>query len=103
MSNKINGLVTISRPSTGATDLDDDSSVIEITIKDEASRVEFVSMRMRLADFAECVTGLAMRPAQGEVRGLHLVGRKHRVGSVMVPFPEAFRKHLHGMGERQPG
>lgn len=63
------GTICISRPSRG-----DNKDVIELILKDDASRVQFLKVRMDPADFAMALTGLAFRPVELEVQCLDKVG-----------------------------
>lgn len=58
--------VTISRRSDG---------LITIEVLDEASRARFLDLEMTLEAFAQAITGLSFQEADGEVRGLEVVGK----------------------------
>ena len=77
---KIEAEVTISRRS-GYTEH------INISIKDRASRTEFVDLAMSLEDFALCLTGRSSVPATGEVRGLANIGLMKEVESRTARCP----------------
>ena len=63
---KVNVKVTVSRASNDR---------VYIRVEDETSRIEFLDVGMTLEDFGSLITGLAYRPASGEVRNLENVGK----------------------------
>lgn len=48
------GKLTISRPSYG-----DNREKINIVVRDQASRLKFLSIEIDYADFTKCITGLS--------------------------------------------
>lgn len=78
----MDGQITISRPSSYG-----DEEYVEISVVDESSRVEFVEIRVKLADFARCVTGMGHTAMTFGVRGLHLVGTRIETKTEVVPRP----------------
>lgn len=74
----MNGNITISR-------VHDSDKYIEISITDEANRIEFVVTRLTLEAFAQCVTGLGHVECQIETRRLDLVGKRIEHKSEIIP------------------
>jgi hypothetical protein len=62
--------LSISRPSYG-----DGRRKINLTIQDDASRVQFVDLEINLEHMMEALTGLSHCPCEVEVRGLAYVGK----------------------------
>ena len=79
---KINTKLTISRPNSN-----DGDSYIAVRIEDCTSGVEFVNLRIGLAEFAEALTGLSYMECTAEVRGLTVVGMKkeREHASILLP------------------
>jgi len=69
MSKTLDGKLSISRPSGS------DEPYIKIAIEDKLSRVEFLEINIPLEEFAEALTGLALRPVTLKVRSLDKVGK----------------------------
>lgn len=65
------GKLTTSRPSYG-----DNREKINIVVRDQASRLKFLSIEIDYADFAKCITGLSEVDCELEVSGLENVGKK---------------------------
>lgn len=61
--------------------------VINIRLRDKASRTEFVDVQMTLEDFASAVTGLAAVDVFGDVRGLDRVGKVKVLESRQTTYP----------------
>lgn len=78
MTKKIQCSVTISRNS---------HDEITITIRDQASRINFVSATMTPDAFALAVTGLAEQPATAEVFGLEHVGKRKIMEQRVAVYP----------------
>lgn len=70
MNEQITTKISITRPSYS----DDEKRCIKISIKDEASRIQFLTIEIDPADFAEALTGLAEVECKGIVKGLDKVG-----------------------------
>jgi hypothetical protein len=68
----LKGNLTISRPNGGRSD---ESPHISIKIRDATSRIDFVTIEVPLANFAEALTGLSEVEARLTVRGLGNVGK----------------------------
>jgi hypothetical protein len=68
----LKGNLTISRPSGGR---HDDRACISITIRDATSRIDFATIEVPLALFAEALTGLSEVEGSLTVRGLRNVGK----------------------------
>lgn len=64
---KFNGTISISRNS---------NDLINIRIKDDPSRTEFIDVEMSMEDFAHAITGLSGVAVEGEVRGLDRIGKE---------------------------
>lgn len=54
---------------------DDDQGCMEVRIFDESSSKRFVTVRISLKDFCNCITGLYNVPCVGEVNGLDKIGK----------------------------
>lgn len=63
--------LTISRPSGGGGE-----PYISLAVHDELSGMQFLDMRIGLADFSEAITGMGYVAAKGEVRGLQNIGKQ---------------------------
>jgi len=63
--------LNISRPQYG-----DGRKKIEVSIRCALSGIEFVSMQIDPAEFAEALTGLSRRPGEAEIHGLEYVGKE---------------------------
>ena len=68
----LKGNLTISRPNGGR---HDDGSCISIKIRVATSRIDFLTVEVPLASFAEALTGLSEVEAMLTVRGLGNVGK----------------------------
>jgi hypothetical protein len=75
----LQGTITISRPQGR------DVSWIEITLHDELSGVEFATVYIDPANFAEALTGLGHVPCKFDLRP-SLVGKKAEHKEEIVPF-----------------
>lgn len=63
-------------------------TAVVIEVQDESSGVQFLRLRLSIADFAEAVmTGLSHRPCEMELRGLDVVGMVCEHKSVEIAFP----------------
>jgi hypothetical protein len=60
---------------------------IEIRIQDDNSRANFFEGRMKLADFAEAVTGLGYQDIEFKVYGLKVIGLNWESKPVPIPIP----------------
>lgn len=80
----MNGQITISRPQRS-----DDRKYIQIEFHDGSSGVNFLTVRVDLADFAETLTGLARNPCEFELRP-ELVGKIHQHKEEFVPCKERY-------------
>jgi len=78
----IPGTVSIGRWSDGT---------IRIEIRDELSRVKFVSATMSPEAFAHAVTGLAEQDAELEVHGLEYVGKRKVTEKRQIACPLEWR------------
>lgn len=65
----------------------DSNNMINIRLRDKASRTEFVDVQMTLEDFASAVTGLAELNVVGTVRGLEQVGKVRVLESRQTIYP----------------
>ncbi|CAK7037105.1 hypothetical protein [Providencia rettgeri] len=65
------GKLTISRPSYG-----DNREKINIVVRDQASRLKFLSIEIDYADFTKCITGLSEVSCDLIVNELENVGKK---------------------------
>jgi len=65
------------------------NNMINIRIRDNDSRTEFVDVEMTLEDFASAVTGLAAVDVVGDVRGLDRVGKVKVLESRQTTYPGA--------------
>ena len=63
---KIKANISISRSS---------NDMVNLTLADEASGIQFVDMQISLSDYARIITGLSHVEIEGEVRGLENVGK----------------------------
>jgi len=63
---KFNGKISISR---------NNHNEINIRIRDDAARLEFLDVKMTPEDFTFLITGQAHVPITGEVKGLDVVGK----------------------------
>lgn len=63
------------------------NDMINIRLRDKASRAEFVDVQMTLEDFASAVTGLAEVDVIGDVRGLDKVGKVKVLESRQTVYP----------------
>lgn len=81
---KIKANITISRPSGF------DNEIIRIAIGDESSRVQFVTLDIALADFAEALTGLASVKCDAEVKDLDVVGleKERKQETIIISITE---------------
>ena len=68
----LKGNLTISRPNGGRSD---ENPCISIKVRDATSRIDFVTIEVPLANFAEALTGLSEVEARLTVRGLDNVGK----------------------------
>jgi len=80
---KINGKITISRPSGSGCDY------IAIGIYDDDANIRFCEARIKYAYFAQLVTGLAHVDCDLEVIGLQNVGKKREWKKLEFPFDGA--------------
>lgn len=78
--NNFKGNISITRSS---------DNMINIRLRDKASRTEFVDVQMTLEDFASAVTGLAEVGVVGTVRGLEKVGKVRVLESRQTVYPGA--------------
>lgn len=78
--NNFKGNISITRSS---------NNMINIRLRDKASRTEFVDVQMTLEDFASAVTGLAELNVVGTVRGLEKVGKVRVLESRQTIYPGA--------------
>ena len=60
---------------------------INIRVRDKASKIEFLDVRMSKEDFADCITGLAELEVKGAVRGLKNIGKTRIQESRQALFP----------------
>lgn len=67
MNRKIKANISISRSS---------NDMINFTLRDEASGIQFVDMKMTMVNYAQLITGLSHVEIEGEVRGLANVGKR---------------------------
>jgi hypothetical protein len=63
---KIKANISISRSS---------NNMVNLTLTDEASGIQFVDMQISMSDYASIITGLSHVEIEGEVRGLENVGK----------------------------
>lgn len=77
-----NGRVTISRTSKGQ---------VEITIRDNTSRISFAKCILTPHQFAEAITGLSETPCVLETTGLENVGKSKEVYQKVFLIPEGQR------------
>lgn len=76
----LEGSITISRPSS------DGRKYIQIEIKDEGSRIKFVTVKVKLSDFAEALTGLSYMPCRFNTRGLDIIGKVKEAKTITFKF-----------------
>ena len=76
--NNFKGNISIARSS---------NNMINIRLRDKASRTEFVDVQMTLEDFASAVTGLSEVGVVGTVRGLEKVGKVRVLESRQTVYP----------------
>lgn len=50
--------------------------MVNVSLRDEASGIQFVDMQMTMENYAQLVTGLSHVEIEGEVRGLENVGKR---------------------------
>lgn len=62
----INARISISRNS---------DDMVNVTLIDDASNIQFVDMSLSMVDYAKLITGLSHVEITGEVRGLEYVGK----------------------------
>lgn len=65
----------------------DSNNMINIRLRDKASRTEFVDVQMTLEDFALAMTGRAEADVIGDVRGLGRVGKVKVLESRQTVYP----------------
>ena len=65
----------------------DDKKEICIEIEDKSSHTKFISVKMSMSDFAECVTGLSNCAGVGNVRGLDRIGKIMEHKEIIFPIP----------------
>lgn len=65
----------------------DSNNMINIRLRDKASRTEFVDVQMTLEDFALAMTGRAEADVIGDVRGLDRVGKVKVLESRQTVYP----------------
>lgn len=63
-----------------------DGDFIEVRIRDEKSFIEFVTVKVELAEFAQAITGLAAVPCELETRGLDKVGKYRHHDKISFPI-----------------
>lgn len=81
---KINPTISIGKVSGN------DEDYMELTIRDEASNISFVKVKVELAEFMKALTGLYdTKCISGEVRGLENVGKIHEYEKAEVFISEA--------------
>lgn len=88
---KIDAKITICRTRSSHED-----DYISVSVHDDKSGIQFLTMKIGLADFAQCITGLSAVHGEGTVRGLDYIGKK-RVSenrSVECPLESYDRKEL---------
>jgi len=76
------GKITISRLSYG-----DDRERIEITIRDDASRVNFVTADLSYEDFTKALTGMNETPCNLKIDCLRFVGKSKETKSFEFEIP----------------
>lgn len=81
--------LSISRPYGGRSD---ENPYINVTIRDANSRIDFVSLQVPLASFAEALTGLSEVEADMVVRGLNNVGKVREHQHLPLVLTKAYLK-----------
>lgn len=76
------GSVTISRVSSTH-----GSPYIQISVRDEASRHQFIELTLSMEAFAMAVTGMGAQPLTFDLRGVDYVGKRREVKEELVPRP----------------
>jgi hypothetical protein len=66
------------------------NDIIRMTIKDDASREQFVEVNFTYEQFAKCITNLHQTDIPCIVKGLDKVGKKKSVESRHVIYPGSF-------------
>lgn len=88
VQNDLPMLLTISRIHYGG-----DDDFIEVRITDDTSATEFVTVKVRLADFTNCITGLSRVSCIGEVIGLEVIGKTHEHKKLVFENPENLSRY----------
>lgn len=73
---------------------------MEIRIRDEISRTEFVEMRISLKSMMEAISGLSARPGTLALRGLTSVGKKLETKRELLNITEWYK--TSGEGAKEP-
>lgn len=77
------GKISITRPSSG-----DGDGHISITLADIDAVVQFAQIRMSLADFAQCVTGLSRIDCDIELKNLDKTGKQRIREQIEFELPD---------------
>lgn len=78
----IKGKISITRPSYG-----DEREKISIQIKDDLSKIQFLTVEIDYADFAQCITGLSFINCDLYIHRMGLVGKNKIVESRTCESP----------------
>lgn len=70
------------------------SDIVQITIEDSLSGIEFVRLEMNAEEFARAMFGSSNRECVFELNGLHHVGKKYEYKTVYIPNDEVFAKDV---------
>jgi hypothetical protein len=86
----LKGKLTISRPYGSRSE---DEPYIRIVVRDDTSRIQFLTVDIPLANFAECLTGLSETDCDFQLHAAHNVGkRKEREDASFVLSKEYMKE-----------
>ena len=88
----LDGDISFSRPQGGSYDETGRGGHVNIAVKDANSRIEFLRVEVRLADFAEALMGLSHVPVKLNVRSLDLVGKTRITEPARFTLKRAYLK-----------
>lgn len=79
---KSDGKITISKINTP------EGYIMEVSLMDNNSRIEFARAKLSMEQFAEAITGLGHVPCEIKYRDLENVGKKKEKKPLIFPIPE---------------
>jgi hypothetical protein len=67
-----------------------DNDFVNIAIEDDASKIQFLEVQVKLADFARALTGQGFIPMEFQQRGLPYVGMRKEVKPLVFGVPDFY-------------